>query len=165
MVIIVVMGVSGTGKTTLGQALAARLGWAFVEADDYHPPSNVEKMRSGQALDEKDRGPWLKAVNARVRSLDALGEDAVLACSALKRTHREQLEAGVDDIRFVYLDGDPELIDTRLRKRQAHFMPASLLGTQLKTLEPPSDALTVSIALPTRRQVESVVQHLRLPHA
>ena len=164
LVIIVVMGVSGTGKTTLGQALAARLGWEFVEADDYHPASNVQKMRSGRALDEKDRGPWLKAVNARVRMLDALGEHAVLACSALRRTHREQLEAGVADMQFVYLDGDPELIDTRLRRRQAHFMPATLLTTQLTTLEPPSDAVFVSIALPTRRQVEVVVQHLELPH-
>ena len=159
------MGVSGTGKTTLGQALASRLGWQFVEADDYHPASNVQKMRGGQALNEKDRGPWLKAVNARVRMLDALSEHAVLACSALKRNHREQLEAGVADMKFVYLAGDPDLIDTRLRKRQAHFMPASLLTTQLTTLEPPADAFTVSIALPTRRQVDLVVRHLELPHA
>jgi gluconokinase len=163
--IIVVMGVSGTGKTTLGQALAARLGWTFVEADDYHPPSNIEKMRGGRALDEKDRDPWLDAVNARIRAIGTRGEHAVLACSALRRVHREKLADGIQDVRFVYLAGDPELIDTRLRERRSHFMPARLLGTQLMTLEPPADALTVSLALPTRRQVDAVIQGLEPPQS
>lgn len=160
--IIVVMGVSGTGKTTLGKALAERLGWNFVEADDFHPPANIEKMRNGVALNEKDRTPWLAAVNAHIRSIAATSGDAVLACSALKRAHRDRLAEGVAEIKFVYLDGDPELIDVRLRERHAHFMPARLLGSQLATLEPPANALTLSIAMPTGRQVDTVTRALRV---
>jgi gluconokinase len=160
--VIVVMGVSGTGKTTLGKELAARLDWTFVEADDFHPPTNVAKMRSGVPLEEKDRTPWLTAVNAHIQAIVAAGGDAVLACSALKRAHRDRLSEGVTAIEFVYLEGDPDLIDVRLRERPAHFMPAPLLGSQLATLEPPANALTVSIALPTRRQVDAVTQALKV---
>lgn len=159
------MGVAGTGKTTLGQALAARMGWPFVDADDYHPPSNVAKMRGGRALEEKDRAPWLDAVNARIKSIASHGRHAVLACSALRRSHRERLEDGITGMQFVYLDGDPRLIERRLREREAHFMPARLLDTQLDALEPPVDALSVPIALPTRRQVDTVIQALGLPGA
>jgi gluconokinase len=159
-VIIVVMGVSGSGKTTLGQALADQLGWPFIEADDFHPQANVTKMRSGQPLDERDRAPWLAAVHAQLFKFASSGRDAVLACSALKAAHRAVLAADIDAIHFVYLDGDAELIDKRLRQRPAHFMPARLLGSQFAALEPPGDALEVPIDLPTTVQVQRVIDAL-----
>ena len=155
--IIVVMGVSGTGKSTLGQALAEHLGWRFIEADDFHPAENVAKMRSGQALDDDDRAPWLNAVNDHLRQIAKRNEDAVLACSALKQSHRRLLADGVDDLNFVHLHGDADLVERRLKQRRAHFMPAKLLGTQLAALEPPDDALALSIALPTMQQVSRVI--------
>jgi gluconokinase len=162
-VIIVVMGVSGAGKSTLGEALAERLGWAFIEADDFHPPANVEKMRAGRALDDADRIPWLTAVNAELRRFAAAGTDAVLACSALRRSHRQRLAKGVADLRFVHLHGDAGLLAQRLRQRPVHFMPATLLDTQLATLEPPVDALSLSADLPTAQQVRQVIDTLAVP--
>jgi gluconokinase len=161
--IIVVMGVSGAGKTTLGHALAERLNWPFIEADDYHPPQNVEKMRSGQALDDSDRAPWLAAVHAALLDIAARGVHAVVACSALKHAHRMILADGVDDLHFVHLHGDLDLVETRLRQRQAHFMPAHLLGSQLATLEPPMDAVSLSITLATEQQVDKIVERLAPP--
>jgi carbohydrate kinase (thermoresistant glucokinase family) len=160
LLIIVVMGVSGTGKTTLGHALAERLNWVFIEADDFHPPQNVEKMRSGQPLSEGDRAPWLAAVHAALLDIAARQVSAVLACSALKRAHRKVLSRDIADLHFVYLEGDPDLVSTRLRQRRAHFMPAHLLGSQLATLEPPGDAITLSIAVPTEQQVDLVIDRL-----
>lgn len=157
------MGVSGTGKSTLGEALAERLDWAFIEADDFHPPENVAKMRGGQALDDDDRAPWLAAVNAELRRIAEAGGDAVLACSALKHSHRHVLADGVDDLHFVHLHGDADLVEQRLRQRRAHFMPATLLGTQLAALEPPTDALALPIHLPTAQQVNQVIDALTPP--
>lgn len=159
------MGVSGSGKTTLGQALAGRLGWPFVEADDFHPEANVDKMRSGQPLDDQDRAPWLAAVHRHIARLDAAGRDAVVACSGLKAAHRAVLGDGIRDLRFVYLHGEANLIDGRLRLRRGHFMPAELLGTQLAALEPPEDALAVSLGLPTGEQVRRVIDGLGIPSA
>jgi gluconokinase len=161
--IIVVMGVSGSGKTTLGHALAERLNWAFVEADDFHPPQNVEKMRSGQALDDSDRAPWLASVHTALRDIAARGVSAIVACSALKHAHRMILANGIDDLHFVHLHGDPDLVESRLRQRRAHFMPAHLLGSQLATLEPPMDAVDLSIALSTDQQVARVIERLAPP--
>lgn len=157
------MGVSGSGKTTLGYALAERLNWAFIEADDFHPPQNLEKMRNGQALDDSNRAPWLAAVHAALVDAAARGVCAVVACSALKRAHRRILADGIDDLHFVHLHGDPDLVEMRLRQRRAHFMPAHLLGSQLATLEPPVDAISLSIALPTEQQVELVIDRLAPP--
>src|SRR5579884_1235439 len=130
--IVVVMGVSGAGKTTVGRALAAALGWPFVDADDLHPAANVEKMRRGQPLDDADRAPWLAAVASTIRSM----RDGVVACSALKRAYRDLLRVR-DDVRFVYLAVDEKVLAARLAARQGHYMPPSLLPSQLATLEPP----------------------------
>lgn len=156
------MGVSGTGKTTLGLAIAAQLGWPFVEADDFHPAENVDKMRRGEALNDADRAPWLAAVHARIQAIATTGDNAVLACSALKQSHRAVLSAGVPDLHFVYLHGDAAVIGARLRQRRAHFMPAQLLGSQLEALEPPEDAVKVAVDLPTTAQVDQVTAALGL---
>ncbi|WP_437318821.1 gluconokinase [Sorangium sp. So ce385] len=143
--IVVVMGVSGAGKTTVGVRLARDLGWEFLDADDLHPAANVEKMRSGKPLDDRDRAPWLAALAARIRQLLDAGRDAVIACSALKAAYRAQLLVDPARMRLVHLTGDPALIAARLAARTDHFMPPGLLATQLAALEPPEDALRVDI--------------------
>jgi gluconokinase len=160
--IVVVVGVSASGKSTLGEALALELGWEFIEGDDFHSLSNLAKMRQGVPLTDTDRSPWLKDLNRRIVQVDQAGEDAVLACSALKKRYRDVLRDGISDIRFVYLCGDPELIRTRLQARQDHFMPISLLDDQIATLEPPEDAVLVRIDLPTEQQVAVVRRALAL---
>lgn len=142
MTVIVVMGVSGAGKTAVGNALARRLGYDFVEGDDYHPPANLDKMSRGEALDDDDRRGWLEALAAAIGDWRAAGCDVVLSCSALKRSYREMLGRGV---RVVYLRGDEELIRRRLAARRGHFMPPGLLASQLAALEEPADALTIDI--------------------
>ena len=142
---VVVMGVSGCGKSSVGQALARRLGARFLDADDFHPPANVAKMRSGVPLDDADRAPWLERLNAALREACAAGESVVLACSALKRRYRDALSAGLDGLRFVHLDGSFELIAQRLDQRRHRYMPASLLRSQFDALEPPHDAIVLSI--------------------
>jgi carbohydrate kinase (thermoresistant glucokinase family) len=154
--IIVVIGVSASGKSTLGRALAEALSWEFIEGDDFHPPANVAKMRGGVPLNDADRGPWLADLNRRIVQIDAGGEHAVLACSALKKRYRDVLRSGIRDIRFIYLCGNPALIRQRMRGRQGHFMPAGLLDTQIATLEPPEDAVLVRVDLPTEQQVAVV---------
>ena len=145
--VLVLMGVSGSGKTTVGKALAADLGWAFVEADDFHPAANVEKMAGGVALDDDDRRPWPQALRKRVDEACARGEDAVLACSALKQDYRDQLEQGTAGcVRFVYLTGAEELIRRRLEDREGHFMDPALIHSQFEALEPPEDAIRVGVA-------------------
>jgi gluconokinase len=146
-VIVIVMGVSGVGKTTIGTALAASLGWLFLDADDYHPAANVAKMAAGIALQDEDRWPWLDALNARLREADARGASVVLACSALKARYRERLTGGLSRYRLVYLHGTLELIEARLRERRHRYMPASLLASQFAALEPPQDAIEVDSAL------------------
>jgi gluconokinase len=144
--ILVLMGVSGSGKSTVGRILAERLGWTFVEADDFHPPANVEKMRDGTPLDDADRRPWLDALRKRVDEACATGENVVLACSALKHDYREYLER--DDppcVEYVYLEGSPDLIQQRLAARKGHFMNPKLLGSQFEALEPPASAVRVDI--------------------
>lgn len=130
---IVVMGVSGSGKSTVGAALARRLGMLFLDADTLHPPANVAKMATGQPLDDDDRYPWLRRVG---EWLAAHRDGGVVSCSALKRSHRDQLRAHCPQLRFLHLSGSAELIARRLAGRTEHFMPAALLRSQLDTLEP-----------------------------
>jgi gluconokinase len=141
-VIAVLMGVSGAGKTTLGDALARRLGWRFIDADDYHPAANVAKMAAGQPLEDQDRFPWLDRLNDLLKS----EKNAVLACSALKERYRQRLAAGVASVKWIYLKGEPELIRRRLKERRHRYMPASLLDSQFAALEPPADAVTIDVS-------------------
>jgi carbohydrate kinase (thermoresistant glucokinase family) len=161
---IIVMGVSGAGKTTLAVALAARLGWPFQEGDALHPQANVEKMRAGLALDDADRMPWLAAVRAWLDANRATGISGAVSCSALKRRYREFLVGGASDVRFVFLAGDRGLLASRLARRVGHYMPASMLDSQLATLEAPTadEAVIVDAALPTHAQVLRVLSALRL---
>ena len=153
------MGVSGSGKTTVGKLLAAELGWEFLEADDFHPPANVEKMRRGTPLDDADRDPWLgamaRALEERVRS----GQNAVLACSALKHAYRKRLRVS-PDVRFVYLKGSFEEIEKRLGDRRGHFFSPELLESQFEALEEPRDALVVDISDPPETIVHQIKQTL-----
>ncbi len=152
--ILVVMGVSGAGKTRFGRALAGALGRDFTDADDHHPPANVAKMRAGTPLDDTDRAPWLAVLRAEIDRRLENDRPLVLACSALKDAHRRAL--GGDDparVRFIHLDGPPELIASRLAARAGHYMPASLLASQLAALEPPADAIRIDISLTTEAQV------------
>lgn len=160
--IIVVIGVTASGKSTLGEALASALGWEFIEGDAFHPPENVAKMHQGEPLNDADRAPWLAALNRRIGEVEAAGKNAVLSCSALKKRYRDRLREGIREIRFVYLCGDPETIRARLQARRGHFMPGSLLDSQIATLEPPRDALLVPIELPTGEQVAAVRRELSL---
>lgn len=156
--IVLVMGVSGCGKSTVGRRLADRLGAVFLEADEFHPPANVAKMRDGVPLTDEDRWPWLDALAAAIDAAAADG-DVVVACSALRRTYRERLLGRHrDGARIVHLHGSPELIAERLRARTGHYMPPSLLPTQIATLEAPDDALVVDIAQPPEDLVEGIAR-------
>ncbi len=146
--IVVVMGVSGVGKTTLGVALADRLNAEFAEGDDYHPEANVEKMRSGRPLDDDDRGPWLDRLRAAIDGWIREKRRVILACSALKARYRERLRPSGGGVRFVHLEAPKGCIEQRLAARKGHYMPASLLESQLRTLEPPADAIVVDASRP-----------------
>lgn len=153
--IAVVMGVSGCGKTTVGQALARELGWAFVDADDLHPEANVRKMAAGVALADEDRWPWLDRIVEELRRIGAGGGHAVLACSALRSSYRERLcRAG--DVRFVHLAGDFPTIAARLKDRAHRYMPPTLLASQFATLEPPADAIWIDVTAPIATQVAAI---------
>ena len=165
--VVIVMGVSGSGKTVVGEALAERLGWVFEDADDWHPASNVEKMHSGEPLTDEDREPWIQSLSLSMRSWVADKCDVVLACSALRAQQRNALRASAPDrqsVRFVYLKGTYEEIDRRLRFRVGHFMPESLLKSQFAALEEPdsSEALIVDIGRPVKAVVDSIVLGLQL---
>ncbi|OBJ02959.1 gluconokinase [Mycobacterium sp. 1465703.0] len=150
---VVVMGVSGSGKSTVGAALAARLGVPFVDADALHPPANIAKMTAGQPLDDDDRYPWLEKVG---EWLADHRDGAVASCSALKRKYRDQLRAHCPDVEFVHLSGSAELIGGRLAARTGHFMPAALLRSQLDTLEP-LGADEAGITVDAGRDLEAIV--------
>jgi gluconokinase len=143
--VIVVMGVSGAGKTTVGQLLAEALQAEFVEGDAHHPPENIAKMRRGVPLDDADRGPWLAILSAEIDRWLAAGKTVVLACSALKQRYRDILAKRRLGVRFVHLEGDKALIRRRLDRRQGHYMPAVLLDSQFAALEPPAEAITVDV--------------------
>jgi gluconokinase len=143
--IVILMGVAGTGKTTVGEALAAAEGWPFFDADDFHSPANKEKMRRGEGLTDADRDPWLEALRAKIDALCAAGSSGVFACSALKQSYRDRLRAG-PDVRFVHLTGSFELIESRLAGRPGHYAGPALLRSQFDALEVPADVPTVDVA-------------------
>jgi carbohydrate kinase (thermoresistant glucokinase family) len=154
--IVVLMGVTGAGKTTVGEQLAAALGWTFVEGDAFHPPANIAKMHRGEPLDDADRAPWLEAIRQRIEELVASAQSAVIACSALKRAYREVLARDRPEVGFVYLKASAALIAERLRHRAGHFMPAALLQSQLDTLEEPTDGITVDAGPPPATIVAAI---------
>jgi carbohydrate kinase (thermoresistant glucokinase family) len=144
MTVLVVMGVSGAGKTTVARMLAARLGWAFAESDDFHPPANIDKMARGRPLTDDDRRPWLTAVAAWIDGQIRSGHSAVVACPAFKRSYRDMLRA--PEVVFVHLAGDRDLLQDRIADRHGHFQPAEVLDAQLAALEPPgADERSVTI--------------------
>jgi gluconokinase len=162
---LVVMGVSGSGKSTIADKLAERLGWTFEDGDRFHPPSNVAKMSAGHPLTDEDRWPWLQAIADEIDRVCKTGERAVIACSALKRAYRDILVHGRSDVRIIYLNGTQELIASRLAMRKGHFMPPGLLASQFKTLEPPGTdehPVTVSIDASVETIVEDIVAQLKL---
>lgn len=158
--VLVVMGVSGSGKSTIASMLARRLGWEYEDGDWFHPQANVDKMAAGTPLADEDRWPWLAAIAAWIDELHAAGGHGVVACSALKRAYRDALVRGRPDIvRIVYLEGSKELIGARMALRENHFMPAALLDSQFRTLEPPApdeQAITVSVAPRPKAVAEAV---------
>jgi len=140
------MGVSGSGKTAIGKTLAAKLHWQFIDGDDLHLPSNIEKMRKGVPLTDRDRMPWLESIRKRIMDLAKKETSAIIACSALKESYRKVLLSADRDIKLVYLKGTREMIEKRLRERKKHFFDAALLSSQFEALEEPRYALTVHIA-------------------
>jgi gluconokinase len=163
-VIVIVFGVSGAGKTTIGKLLAEELGWKFYEADDFHPRANIEKMHSGRPLTDDDRWPWLERLREQIARSLASKEDAVLACSALKRAYRSRLRVS-DDVRFVFLHGDYALIENQLRGRRDHFMNPALLKSQFADLEKPQpdeNALTIELGRTSEDLVNEIKTKLSL---
>jgi len=143
--VVVLMGVTGSGRTTVGKVLAKELGWKFYDADDYHPPENIEKMHRGIPLTDEDRKPWLQALAKLIDDARDRGENIVLACSALKHAYQEYLRHHLDVVRYVCLCGPPEVIQKRLAPRTGHFMNPVLLPSQFEILEPPEDAIRVDV--------------------
>lgn len=153
--IIIVMGVSGCGKTTVGQMLADRLGWPFFDGDAFHPPTNIDKMSRGIPLNDDDRSGWLAAIADRMRELIATGQSGVFACSALKQKYRDQLQVS-DQVTFVYLRGSYDLIWSRMQRRAGHYMKPNMLTSQFEALEEPRDALTLDIDQPPAALVDRI---------
>jgi gluconokinase len=160
---IVVMGVSGCGKSTVGTRLAQQIGATFLDADDFHPPANVRRMRAGMALTDVERAPWLDALAARLAAAGAADEAVVLACSALKRSYRDALRRGAPALTLVHLTGSPALLAERITARPGHYMPPTLLPSQLATLEPPGadeHAITLDVAAATDDLVTAILKRL-----
>ncbi len=165
--VLVMMGVSGTGKTTIGEALAKRLGWTFQEGDEFHPSRNIAKMTAGVPLDDADRAPWLAKVEAWISDQLAAGRCGVISCSAVKRTYRSAVVGGRDEVILVHLDGPEDLIAQRLNGRGGHFMPPSLLSSQLAALQAPGvveHPIVVKIDQPVEAQVDGIVEALAERH-
>jgi gluconokinase len=164
MTIAVVMGVSGSGKTVVARGVAERQGWRLVEGDEFHPPANVAKMHAGTPLTDDDRWPWLRTIAAEIDAMRARGEQAVVACSALKRAYRDVLIGARPDVVLVYLQGSKALIAERIAARKGHFMPATLLDSQFAALEEPGadeHPIVVSIAPPPDEIIDAVVSKLK----
>jgi gluconokinase len=164
MTILVVMGVSGSGKTTIAERLAEAEGWPLLEGDSFHPPANIAKMKAGTPLTDEDRWPWLRAIATAIDADRARGESAVVACSALRRAYRDILIGERKDVRLVYLEGSKALIGERMRAREGHFMPAALLDSQFETLEPPGpdeNPITVEIGGTPDEIVHQIMERLK----
>jgi gluconokinase len=164
---VVVMGVSGCGKTTVGEGVAEVVGWRFAEGDAYHPRSNIDKMASGEALTDEDRQPWLERLASWIGEQEAAGRSSVLSCSALRRSYRDVLRSGAPDVRFVHLHGDRSILEERLSTRAGHFFPARLLDTQLATLEelaPDEAGVVVDLDLTPEEQIAQAVAWVRGEH-
>ncbi len=159
--IVIVMGVVGAGKTTVGNMLAAELGWQFADADDFHPRANVDKIREGIALTDADRAPWLDLLHKAIAGWSAAKTNVVLACSALKRIYREKLKVG-PEVRFVYLKGSAALIAERLHERHGHFAGQSILASQVADLEEPQSAIVADIRQTPSQIVDSIRNQLGL---
>ncbi|WP_315811643.1 gluconokinase [Bradyrhizobium sp. SZCCHNR2028] len=160
---LVIMGVSGSGKSTIGEALGQRLGWRFEDGDSFHPPANVAKMSAGHPLTDEDRWPWLQAIAAEIARCRTAGQHIIIACSALKKAYRDILVGDRNDVRMVYLQGSQELIGERMSHREGHFMPPGLLASQFATLEPPGAAehpIAVSVDAPVAAIVDDIMQQL-----
>lgn len=165
---VIVMGVCGSGKSTVGAVLAQRLHAAFLEGDAFHPPANVARMAAGVALTDDDRRDWLRALSDELGAAARAGRAVVLSCSALKRSYRDTLRAQASDLALVYLRGTPQLLAQRMAGRQGHYMPPSLLASQLATLEPPQDdehALTLDVAHDPQQLVHETLAWLGRSHA
>ena len=160
--IVVLMGVSGCGKSTVGAMLAEKLGWRFREGDDFHPPENVDKMSRGVALSDRDRMPWLVRIKREIDVCSSNGSNAIWACSALRERYRDLLAAGISDVRFVYLKGDRHTIRKRLAARRDHYMRSDMLDSQLASLEEPEDAVVADVRTPPRDIVTRIVNELGL---
>ena len=150
------MGVSGSGKTTVGRALAAELGWDFYDGDDFHPPENITKMENGIPLTDSDRAPWLAALHDLIETCLRRNHPGVLACSALKERYRQELVSGSEDVQLVHLKGSYELIWSRMAARSDHYMKPEMLKSQFEALEEPAEGLTVDISL----SVDDIVQEI-----
>jgi gluconokinase len=161
--IAVVMGICGCGKTSVGKAIAARLGWRFIEGDDLHPAANRAKMASGTPLTDEDRWPWLDRIAAELRAIDQAGGSAVVACSALRQVYRDRLRQCGADVRFLHLTGDVDVIRQRLASRRGHYMPLELLESQLATLEPAGDGeslVEIDVAGSVKEMAEDAIRAL-----
>ena len=167
MTVLVVMGVSGSGKSTVADLLSARLGWPFMEGDSLHPEVNIAKMEAGQPLTDQDRWPWLDEVAAWIEGQHAAGEDGIITCSALKRSYRDVLNRRGEGVVFVYLAGEKRTLEERMQARVGHFMPPGMLASQLETLEEPQPdepSIRVPIEQSSAEIAEQVIRELGLPH-
>lgn len=158
---ILIMGVCGTGKTTIGQKLAEAIGGAFEDADAYHPDANVAKMKAGIPLNDSDRADWLEQLNQMLCERAKRGESVILACSALKEKYRAVLNRGLDAMSVVHLQGSRDLLAKRLQQRREHFMPVSLLDSQLADLEIPQNALSIDVAMAPEQIVHEIIHYFK----
>ena len=159
--IVILMGVSGVGKTTIGQILSGKLGWPLFDADEFHSAANIEKMRNGIPLEDADRWPWLDRMNAMLKDREGRAESVLLACSALKQAYRDRLAKGTAELRWIYLKGRFDLVQARLEARKGHYMKAGLLESQFAALEEPSDALNVDIDDTPDAIADSILRRLQ----
>ena len=158
--IIVMMGVAGSGKTTIGQLLASKLGWPFFEGDDFHSPANVEKMAQGTPLTDEDREGWLTAIAEQIRQLESESRSGVIACSALKDSYRKKLSSAAKNVKFVFLRGDYDSIRERLEARAGHYMKSTLLQSQFDILEQPENSLDIDIRNSPEKIVDTIIHTL-----
>lgn len=154
------MGVSGSGKTTVGQALARRLGWDFFDADDFHPPENIAKMTAGIPLSDSDRVPWLASMHNQLLSTLKSGRHAVLACSALKAKYRAPLLEGIDGIAIIFLQGSYDLIWSRMSARERHYMKPEMLQSQFDALEEPKNAIVLDVKMSVKDMIDTIIKNV-----